>query len=88
MGSSIMGIWYTVDVSKIEIYLLFVVWFIANVKKREMFLSHPVWKLLFHTPTKRQNSYSQLTILSLTILITKHFFYSYFHSLYSQQHRW
>ena len=30
-----MGIWYTVDVSKKEIYLLFVVWFIANVKKME-----------------------------------------------------
>ena len=39
-----------------------------------------MWNSAF-TTTKRQNFYSQLTIPSLTILITKHFFYSYFHFL-------
>ena len=47
----------------------------------KMILSHHGVKWCFHTTTKRQNSYSQLTIPSLAILVTKRLFYSYFHFL-------
>ena len=39
------------------------------------------------TPPLKTNSYSQLAIPSLAILVSKHLFYSYFHSLYSQKHK-